>query len=115
MVQKIRLFIKIGVLVILVGSFVFYAIYQAQDFIIGPRITIDYPEDGESLSKSFITVKGQAKNISLLSLNGRQIFTDENGYFNENLLLALGYNIIEVSAQDKFGRNAKEIKEVVVK
>lgn len=91
-----------------------YFLYQARGYLFGPKITLDNPLAGEVIHDSYLEVKGQALNISSLSLNGRQIFTDENGNFKEGLLLAKGYNIIELTATDKFGRVKKEKREVVL-
>ncbi len=88
--------------------------YQARGYLLGPKIVIESPQSGEVIRGAYLTVKGQALNISSLSLNGRQIFTDEHGFFNEGLLLARGYNIIELTATDKFGRVKKEKREVIL-
>lgn len=83
--------------------------------MIGPKIVIEYPSNGQTVASSYLEIKGVAKNVSLLYFNGRQIFTDQNGNFKEDLLLVRGYNIIEVSATDKFGRKVKERREIVLK
>ena len=106
---------KVGVIIILIGGFVFYGLYKSKDFLTGPKIIIESPANGQTVSNSYLEIKGAAKNVSLLYLNGRQIFTDKNGIFKENLLLARGYNIIEVSAKDKFNREIKLKREVVLK
>jgi len=91
-----------------------YFLYQARGFLLGPEIIVDSPRAGEITHDSYLSVKGQAFNIASLSMNGRQIFTDERGIFNEDLLLARGYNIIEITAADKFGRISKEKREVIL-
>lgn len=110
-----RMVAKIGIIVALVAVFSFYGLYRTKDFLQGPKIAIEYPKNGEVVSNSDIEIRGEVKNISLLYLNGRQIFTDKNGKFKENLLLARGYNIIKVSAKDKFNREIKITREVVLK
>jgi len=106
---------KIGVIIILVTGFAIYGLYKSKDFLRGPKISIESPSNGQTVSNSYLEIRGAAKNVSLLYLNGRQIFTDRNGLFKENLLLARGYNIIEVSAQDKFGRKIKERREIILR
>ncbi len=103
------------ILIILVVLFLgIYFLYQARGFLIGPEIVVDSPKAGEVTHDSYLQVKGQAFNISSLSMNGRQIFINERGDFNEDLLLARGYNIIEITAADKFGRISKEKREVIL-
>ena len=91
-----------------------YFFYQSRGYLSGPKIIIESPRPGEVAHQSYLEVKGQAQNVSILSLNGRQIFIDERGNFDEGLLLARGYNIIEVTASDKFGRVKKEKLEVIL-
>ena len=103
------------ILVILVAAFLAgYFLYQARGYLLGPKIIVDSPQPAEVIHDSYLEIKGQALNIASLSLNGRQIFTDEHGFFSEGLLLAKGYNIIELTAFDKFGRIKKERREVVL-
>lgn len=110
-----RLLAKIAIITVLVGGFSFFGLFKAWDFLVGPKISIESPEDGETFSSSYIEVKGKAENVSLLSLDGRKIFAGQEGIFKEGLLLAKGYNIIELSAKDKFNREIKIIREAVLK
>jgi len=115
MSSRVRLLAKIVIIAVLVGGFSFYGLFKAWDFLVGPKIIIESPKDGETFSSSYIEIKGEVKNVSFLSLDGRQIFADQNGNFKEGLLLARGYNIIELSAKDKFNREIKIKREVVLK
>ncbi len=90
---------------VLLGS---YALYQARDLIRGPELTISTPSDGVSHATGLLTIEGQAERIAHLYLNGRLIFTDESGHFNEQLLLPPGYTIIRLEADDKFGRKVNQ-------
>lgn len=100
-------------IVFLLLSFGVYGLYKAKAFLAGPSITIEYPANGQSVKESFTEIVGKASNLSTLFLNGRQIFTDKDGHFKGDLLLADGYNIIEMSGDDKFGRKIKEKLELV--
>lgn len=104
---------RLTIILILVLIFTLYGLYNAQAFLIGPQITIISPQDGQNVENSYIDISGNAKNISNLYLNGHQIFTNEDGFFKEKLLLAKGYNIIQLEASDKFNRSTKKIKRVV--
>ena len=104
-----------GIIGILLVIFMLFGLYKAKDFLVGPKIVIESPLDGQTISNSYLEIRGAAKNVSLLYLNGRQIFTDQNGNFKENLLLARGYNILQIEAKDKFNREVKIKREVVLK
>lgn len=115
MALRPQAFFGIGIIILLVLSFGFYGISKSWGFLKGPEIFIESPADFQKANKSYLEIKGRAEYVSNLYLNGNQIFTDENGNFKESLLLAKGYNIIIIEAQDKFGRATKEKKEIVLK
>ena len=93
---------------ILIGLVIFliigYSGLKLKDLLIGPQITVTSPADGATIKKELVNVKGKAERISQLFLNGKKIFTDEQGNFNEQYLLASGYNLVEIVASDQFGR-----------
>jgi len=87
---------------------VVYAGYKFQDFWRGPTITVTHPQDGASFADPVVRLSGTAKRIAFLSLNGKQIYTDPSGQFEETLLLSPGHNIITISAEDKFDRETEK-------
>ncbi len=113
--KTVRLFLTAGVIFVLIAVFAIYGFYRAREFMAGPEVALNEPRDGQLFKNSFVRVSGEAKNIASISLDGNRIFIDEKGLFKENLLLARGYNIIEVRAVDKFGKEVKKIRRVVVK
>jgi hypothetical protein len=113
--KKTKILTSIGVVIFLLMSFGAYGLYKAKAFLGGPKIIIEYPKNGQTVEESFMEISGKVINISSLFLNGRQIFTDKEGNFKGELLLADGYNIIEMSGADKFGRTTKEKLEIVLK
>ena len=94
-----------NILIVIVFVFlVFYAFYQARQFLSGPRVSITSPDEGALLHSSILIVQGSARNVAEVFLEGRRVFVDENGAFREELLLAPGSSTIEIRARDKFGR-----------
>ena len=81
-----------------------YAINRMWSFVRGPVLTIAQPENGATMPDSLLSIKGIGKNMTSLYLNGRKILFDDKGAFNESLLLAYGYNILELEAHDRFNR-----------
>jgi len=107
---NIRLILLLSIFAVLSA----YLAYQARGYLFGPQIFIESPKPAEIVHNSYFMVSGRIFNAANIFLNGRQIYTDEQGNFNEGLLLARGYNIIEITAQDKFGRIRKEKRDVVL-
>ena len=113
--HKTRRYIKIITIIFLIIVFIGYTTYEIQKVILGPQIEVLSPKNGSLVSNSFIEISGIAKNIKEISLNDRNIYTDEQGNFKEQLLLAYGYNVLVLKASDKFGRKIERIVEVIYK
>lgn len=109
--RLLKIWLVIAVSAILIG----YAAFQAEAFFLGPRLTIDSPLSGLSTSTSLLSIEGRASNISYLTLNGAKIFTDERGYFKERILLSYGYNIVTLSATDRFDRTVTKSLQLIYK
>jgi len=90
----------------------FYSYYQARKLISGPQITITSPANGSTVTDSLVEIKGVAKNIKDISLDDRPIFIDEQGNFDEKLLLAPGYTIITMKAEDRFNEKTEKTLEL---
>ncbi len=106
--QNPRRYLKVGA-VLLFAIFLFGLIYYNSERLReGPTIKIELPKDGETLSNPLVTIIGVAKNVSYLTLNGRQIYVDQEGRLLERLLLPYGYSILTLEGRDRFGRSTKE-------
>ena|SRR3989344_6858363 len=103
----------------LVGGLVFFTLvftyFKAYDLLFGVKITINTPSNGETLNQPFIVIKGSAPGNTLLTLNGAKVLTDATGSFQKEMLLGLGYNIVEIRALDRFNREDKKTLELVYK
>lgn len=106
--KRIEIKPKYGIIALLFILLLAYALYEARAVILGPRISISNPVDGETLEDPVITMEGKAQNVAWLSLNGRQIFTDEEGHWSEKLILSPGLSIMTVSGRDRFGRERQK-------
>ena len=95
-------------------AFVGYLGFQLEGLFFGSRLILDEPVNGEHLRSSRVMVKGEARGVNSLDLNGRQIFTAEGGKFEEELILPYGFNIIVVSAEGRFGKKFNEERKVYV-
>jgi len=71
------------------------------------------PAAGATFTKPLITVSGEVSRAAFISINDREILTNESGHFAEETLLAQGYNVITVRTKDRFGAVREETREVV--
>ena len=91
---------------------VLYILFQARFLITGPQVTlIDEPASVQN--NQVVNLRGQTQNITRISLNGRQIFTDKAGYFDEALVLENGYTVATIQVTDRYGRQKSIVKKFV--
>lgn len=109
--MKTRFVIQTILALILLTTIIWYAFFQSKDLREGPLVSIEKPQNGFISEKPLVEITGSAEHISFLSLNGHQIYSDENGIFQEKLLIPKGNSIITVRGEDKFNRiTEKQIK-----
>jgi hypothetical protein len=100
--------IKLIMALVIIALIVSYAVFNSRFLIDGPSIEIYDLVDGQIIEEDIVHVRGNVKNISFISLNGRQIFINEQGEFDEELLLTNRLNPIEIYAKDKFDKEVIE-------
>jgi len=83
--------------------FIAYAVFQARFLIAGPQIIMTGSQASVQQDR-VITLTGTTKNIVMLTLNDREIYTDKNGVFTEALVLENGYTVATLTAHDRYGR-----------
>ncbi len=110
-----RFFIGLSISLVFIIAIIVYSVYQSRFLILGPGVTIEYPQDGMTLSSALLIVKGSVKNASFIYLNDKQIFINKEGIFQELLQAHEGYNILTLRAVDNFGRTRKETREYILK
>jgi hypothetical protein len=89
-----------------------YGLFTSRFLIKGPEIVLANIHT-DSLSDDVIhtntkdfSLQGNVQHSSLITVNNRPIFVDEQGNFNEKLLLSNGVSIIDIYARDRFGKEA---------
>ncbi|MBM2817491.1 MAG: seg [Parcubacteria group bacterium] len=113
--RRLKLSIKISVGSLFLMLIFGYSLYQSRNLFMGPVITISEPKNGSTAQEQLIKIAGTAKNIKKISLDDRPIYVDESGVFSEKLLLSEGYNVIKISAWDKFNKKTEKTIELVYK
>ena len=106
--NNLRKRLAFALAVIILAGLASYGIYQAREYLRGPSISVESATQNGVL----LSITGEARRIAFLSLNGKQIFTDENGLWQETALLLPGYNSMTVAARDRFGRTTEKYLEV---
>lgn len=103
-----------AIIIFLIVLIFAYAGYQGRALIIGPQVTVTNIADGEIVQNPVVNIKGKSRNVAWISLNGRQIYTDENGNWEEKLIVASGTSIITIQARDRFRRQEEQQLRIIL-
>ncbi|HEV7702139.1 MAG TPA: hypothetical protein VGO63_01690 [Candidatus Paceibacterota bacterium] len=100
--------LKIGSISAFFLIIIVFAFFRSYDLVFGVkiknvRVNEAALQSGATIPESVMQVSGVAKNAIHLSMNGREISVDQSGNFNETIALLPGYNIMNITARDKFG------------
>ena len=99
---------KLLLLSLIAGMFLSYIIFAFRSYLLGPSLVLFEPIHGGVVESSLTTIRGNAHSISEISINDRPIFISPDGNFADQLLLSYGYNIIEVTAKDRYDRSVSK-------
>ncbi len=102
------------VFVLLFSVFGIFLSLRLHDFLGLPELSIAEPAQETQVSQPVILLRGKTEKESKLTVNGRDLTIDEVGNFRENIELTPGVNMLEIIARNKFGKERKDIRYVVV-
>lgn len=92
-----------GILMLIIVA-LSYGGFKAYPLIIGPRISIYNPHDGDTVSSSTFEISGQVSRVKEITLQGRPIPIATDGHFAEILIAQSPYTIIVLTATDFYGK-----------
>ncbi len=105
--------IKIGSAILIVLLIIAYAIWRSFAYARGPRITLSEPTNYASITSSTTHIIGRVERANTITLNGKTVTIDEQGNFNETIIVFPGTNILTLVAHDQFNRTVQEQVQVV--
>jgi hypothetical protein len=106
--------VRVGSIVCLCGIIAWYMLFQARNFINGPVIELQGTYDVVQTER-VVPIHGIARNIVKITLDGREITTDKEGVFSDEIVLESGYTVMTLEAFDRFGRETEVTREFVFK
>lgn len=83
-----------------------YALFQARHLIEGPIITLTN-EPPATTTLPVLELSGTARNIVSITLNGREIYTTDQGAWDETIPLQKGYTMLTIEGVDRYGNRAQ--------
>ena len=86
-----------------------YGIWRGRDLLFGIHMSVTGISNNETVTDPILNLSGTAYHAIAITVNGRTVSVEENGNWNDPIALQNGYNIIDISAKDKFNRITSKI------
>lgn len=99
---------------LIVAAIVVYLGFQIWSLLSPPELQVIYPYNNFVLKNNFVKVVGKVERGAKLSLNDKEIAQDENGWFEVDMDLNKGLNIIKIEARKSHGRTRTEYRRIIV-
>ncbi len=112
--RPLSIFIKNFTLIGFVLFFVIYLGWQIHGIITPPKLIVYSPVEGQISNHAETAVQGETDKESRLEVNGKEIKVNEQGKFNDIVLLSNGVNTITLSTTKKHGKTTTVVRHIVV-
>ncbi len=96
-------------IIIVVG----YSAFVLEGFVRGPVIILDEPTSTAPVTTPLLHLSGTVLRTTNFSINDMPILLDTEGGFREDVLLGRGYNIITMTAWDRYERKKERVIELM--
>lgn len=90
-----------------------YFIYEVGFLVSPPKLILENPVQDVEVFEQKLSVVGRTDYDSFVKINGQNISIDENGYFNKEINLSEGVNVLEIKAVNRLGKETNIIRRMV--
>jgi len=104
------LLVVVGCIILFLG----FLFFQYRSAFFAPSLEITSPKDGTVFSKS-VAIVGKTDSEATVTVNNQPVSLSPDGKFTKNLAFFPGKTTITVKAKNRFGKEAVETREIVVK
>lgn len=91
----------------------YYLWHQISSFNSTPYLFISSPHKDWLVNDAHLIVTGETEQEAIVKINGQDVFVDLEGYFQENIVLQPGENVLVIEATNKFSKTAKEVRNII--
>ena len=92
------------IFVVMVGV---YALYESRGVLFAPRLDIIEPANGALLHTTDIAVRGRTDPGAVVWIAGRNVQSNEEGYFEDIVPGYPGFNEIGIMVKNRFGKEIR--------
>ena len=100
-----------GLFLILFGG---YILFQGRDVFFGPHLSLIEPRNG-ALIEGRVLVRGKTDPLTKVFINEFESMSDTEGNFEEAIPFAQGFHVVEVVTKNRFNKEARVVRQIVVK
>lgn len=90
-----------------------YLWYQISSFNSAPYLFVSSPYENHIVNNPNISIKGETEKEVAIKINGQDVFVDQNGYFEEDIILQPGRNTFIIEAINKFSGTTREVRNII--
>lgn len=112
--QPLSLIVKNLAFISSIFLFVVYIGWQIHGIVTPPKLIVYSPIEGQLSNRAETAIQGETDKESQLEVNGKEIKVNEQGKFNDVILLSNGVNTITLSTTKKHGKTTTVTRHVVV-
>ncbi len=98
--------------VLLIAVFV---IFQYSSLFLSPAVSLSSPQDGEVVEGNVIQVIGKTDPSATVTIDGNEVYVGLDGRFSKSIYAFSGDQQVVIVAQNRFGKQTKEVVNVKVK
>jgi len=103
-------------LIIFAVFFGFFYFFQGLNELTSPpKLELEEPGDNLAINQNFIGIKGLTEPETQVTINGKNILSNKDGFFSETINLKNGLNTIVVSAEKKYSQKNTIKRQILVK
>jgi hypothetical protein len=107
--KKAEKYFLIGIVLLTLA----YGLFRAYPLLLGPRITLYYPNEGDSVASTSFEVSGHVDKVKEITLQGRPIPIDTDGHFKEIITASSPFTTIVLTAVDFYGKEITKVVRVI--
>ena len=109
----LQLWMSFGI--IFLAALLIFLGWRLSYFISSPELILKEPREQEVFTEPLVKISGRTEKESQLTVNGRSIKIDGQGNFSEDIEVGAGLHTLEFRTQNRFGKESKEVRHILVK
>jgi len=108
-----RIFKNLALAAVVIVIFI-YLSYRLEKIVAPPKLELSNPAANLITKERSLEIIGRTEPETQIIINGEKILSDSAGNFLTTVSLKTGINMITITAQKKYGRETRLIRQVLV-